>query len=197
MCGHGLDRAASGQGQVASTCECGNKPSGSIQCREFLGQLRTGQLLKKDNAPCSKSETYVFQFKINQAAAQSCLVREIIFFLQCSIWLEVCIHLTFRVVVNGTPNKWRSMARSFNDKNTHVYDRICTFSPTVVTTANGPYPSQAGRLRALESRAVSRKRKAGNDIIFAVFFGRDGCASQIIGETKGLDFRREQSCFNP
>ena len=33
----------------------------------------------------------------------------------------------FRVVTNETSNKWRSMARSFNDKNTHVYDRICTF----------------------------------------------------------------------
>jgi len=26
----------SGQGQVAGTCECGNEPSGSIQCGEFL-----------------------------------------------------------------------------------------------------------------------------------------------------------------
>ena len=33
---HGLDRSGSGQGQVASTCECDNEPSGSIKCREFL-----------------------------------------------------------------------------------------------------------------------------------------------------------------
>jgi hypothetical protein len=26
----------SGQGQVAGTCECDNKPSGSIKCGEFL-----------------------------------------------------------------------------------------------------------------------------------------------------------------
>jgi hypothetical protein len=26
----------SGQGQVAGSCECGNEPSGSIKCREFL-----------------------------------------------------------------------------------------------------------------------------------------------------------------
>jgi len=31
--GYGLDRAGSGYGQVAGTCECGNEPSGSI---EFL-----------------------------------------------------------------------------------------------------------------------------------------------------------------
>jgi hypothetical protein len=30
---------------VAGTCECGNEPSGSIKCREFLDWLRTGKLL--------------------------------------------------------------------------------------------------------------------------------------------------------
>jgi len=39
---YGLDRAGSGQGQVAGTCECGNEPSGSIKCEEFLDWLRTG-----------------------------------------------------------------------------------------------------------------------------------------------------------
>ena len=34
--GHGLDRFGSGQGQVAGYCECGNEPSGSIKCGEFL-----------------------------------------------------------------------------------------------------------------------------------------------------------------
>ena len=33
---NGLDQAGSGQGQVACTCECGNEPSGSIKCGEFL-----------------------------------------------------------------------------------------------------------------------------------------------------------------
>ena len=36
MWGCGLDRAGSGQGQVAGTCECGNEPSGSMKCGEFL-----------------------------------------------------------------------------------------------------------------------------------------------------------------
>jgi hypothetical protein len=36
MWGYGLDRAGSGYGQVAGTCECGNEPSGSIKCGEFL-----------------------------------------------------------------------------------------------------------------------------------------------------------------
>jgi hypothetical protein len=33
---HGLDLPGSGQGQVAESCECGNEPSGSIKCGEFL-----------------------------------------------------------------------------------------------------------------------------------------------------------------
>jgi hypothetical protein len=32
---HGLDQSGSGHGQVAGSCECGNKPSGSIKCGEF------------------------------------------------------------------------------------------------------------------------------------------------------------------
>jgi len=34
--GHGLDSSGSGYRQVAGSCECGNEPSGSINCREFL-----------------------------------------------------------------------------------------------------------------------------------------------------------------
>jgi len=36
MWGHVLDRAGSGRGQVAVTCECGNELLGSIKCGEFL-----------------------------------------------------------------------------------------------------------------------------------------------------------------
>ena len=35
----GLDWAGPGQGQVADACECGNEPSGSIKCGEFLDYL--------------------------------------------------------------------------------------------------------------------------------------------------------------
>jgi hypothetical protein len=38
--GHGLDRSGSGQGQMASSCECINEPSGSIERGKFLGKLR-------------------------------------------------------------------------------------------------------------------------------------------------------------
>jgi hypothetical protein len=38
--GYGLDRAGSDQGQVASTCESGNVPSGSIKCEEFLASYK-------------------------------------------------------------------------------------------------------------------------------------------------------------
>ena len=47
---YGLDGAGLGLGQVTGTCECGNELSGSIKCEEFLDQLKTGQLLKKDSA---------------------------------------------------------------------------------------------------------------------------------------------------
>jgi len=36
MWGYRLDQVGSEQGQVAGTCECGNEPSGSIKCGEFL-----------------------------------------------------------------------------------------------------------------------------------------------------------------
>jgi len=40
--GHGLARSGSGKGQVAGTCECGNKPSGFIKFVEFPDYLRSG-----------------------------------------------------------------------------------------------------------------------------------------------------------
>ena len=36
MWGYGLNRSGSRLGQVAGTCKCGNEPSGSIKCGEFL-----------------------------------------------------------------------------------------------------------------------------------------------------------------
>ena len=51
---YGLDWAGSGQRQLAEACECGNEPSGSVKCGEFLDQLLTSQLLKKDSAPWRK-----------------------------------------------------------------------------------------------------------------------------------------------
>jgi hypothetical protein len=33
---YGLDRAGSGQVQLAGTCDCSNEPSGSIKCGKFL-----------------------------------------------------------------------------------------------------------------------------------------------------------------
>jgi hypothetical protein len=39
--GHRLDQSGSGQKEVAGSCECGDEPSGSIKCREFLEYLRT------------------------------------------------------------------------------------------------------------------------------------------------------------
>ena len=36
MLGYGVDRAGSGQGQVAGSCECGNEALCSIKYGEFL-----------------------------------------------------------------------------------------------------------------------------------------------------------------
>ena len=41
---------AQDKGQLAGTCEYGNEHSGSIKRGEFLDQLNTVQLLKKDSA---------------------------------------------------------------------------------------------------------------------------------------------------
>jgi len=40
---------------VTDACECGNELSGSVKCGEFLDQLQTSQLLKKDSELWSKS----------------------------------------------------------------------------------------------------------------------------------------------
>ena len=37
MWGFGLNRAGSGDRQLAGTCECGNEPTGYLKCDEFLG----------------------------------------------------------------------------------------------------------------------------------------------------------------
>ena len=44
-CG-GMDRAGSGQGQVAGAFECGNEPPGVIKCDELLDYLRTSEFFR-------------------------------------------------------------------------------------------------------------------------------------------------------
>jgi len=39
---------------VAGSCECGNENSGSIKCSDYLVQLQTSYMLKKNPAPWSK-----------------------------------------------------------------------------------------------------------------------------------------------
>jgi hypothetical protein len=39
--GHELDRSGSEQVKVACSCKCGNEPSDSIKCGEFIEYLRT------------------------------------------------------------------------------------------------------------------------------------------------------------
>jgi hypothetical protein len=40
--GYKVDRADSGYGQVAGSCECGTEPSCSMKCEEFHDWLKTG-----------------------------------------------------------------------------------------------------------------------------------------------------------
>jgi hypothetical protein len=49
--GEGLASSGSAEGQVAGCYECGNEPSGSIKCGEFLEQLRNCLFLRKDSTP--------------------------------------------------------------------------------------------------------------------------------------------------
>ena len=46
--GYGLERAGSGQRQVAGICECGNGHPGSIKGREFLDKLTDGWLASQE-----------------------------------------------------------------------------------------------------------------------------------------------------
>ena len=64
---YGLDWAGPGQIQMADGCECGNEPSGSVKCGEFLDQLQTGQLLKKDSAQWSKKVSKLLQLVLSFA----------------------------------------------------------------------------------------------------------------------------------
>ena len=41
------------QEHVAGSCECGNEPSGFVNCEDLPDQLRKSQLLRKDSAPWS------------------------------------------------------------------------------------------------------------------------------------------------
>ena len=50
------------------SCECVNELSGSIKCSEFLNQLKTCKLLRKESAPWSKC-SYAGCKKINLSRA--------------------------------------------------------------------------------------------------------------------------------
>ena len=71
---YGLDWAGPGQRQVADACECGNEPSGSVKCGEFLDQLQTSQLLKKDFAPWIDYYYYLLQLNFQSLAVVLTLV---------------------------------------------------------------------------------------------------------------------------
>ena len=43
---------------MAGACECGNEPSGSIKCGEFLDNLRTILRIMEDSAPRSGLISY-------------------------------------------------------------------------------------------------------------------------------------------
>jgi hypothetical protein len=49
-------------GTLGGICECGNEPSGSIKCEEFLDYMRSGQLLKMVSSPWSNYVSKVQYF---------------------------------------------------------------------------------------------------------------------------------------
>jgi len=58
----GMDRIT--LAQVTGSCECGDEPSGSIKCREFLDYLRTCLLLKDCAALISFVRSFVSWFNL-------------------------------------------------------------------------------------------------------------------------------------
>ena len=100
MWGHGLDRGGSGQEQVASICECANKHSDSIKCREYLDQLRTGQLVKKDAAlqrewvsqPASKQASRQAVSTVQKDCSRTAYHREDLSLVLSQIRVEVQAH---------------------------------------------------------------------------------------------------------
>ena len=55
---------------MAGSCECGNEPSGDINCGEFLDQLKTCKLLMKDSAPLIYLVTELLRWFISYLASQ-------------------------------------------------------------------------------------------------------------------------------
>ena len=85
---YGLDRAGSGQGQAAGTCDCGNELSGSIKCGEVLHYLKTYELLKKDCATWSISQsTDVVFVNTNLWLKKGVLIRFTP--LSCHVWVNL------------------------------------------------------------------------------------------------------------
>ena len=70
---YGLDWAGPGQVQVTEACECGNEPSGSVKCGEFLDQLQTSQLLKK-SAPWSKCRSHTTSSRFGYIVINDCRI---------------------------------------------------------------------------------------------------------------------------
>ena len=94
---YGLDWAGPGQRQVAEACECRNELSGSVKCGEFLDQLQTSQLLKKDSTPWSNT-TYKVRMNeiLNTFATREC-VHSVLYRL---IFTEVCIYVIYQLFCN-------------------------------------------------------------------------------------------------
>jgi hypothetical protein len=77
---------------VACTCECGNKPSGSINCGGFLDYLQTGWLLKKNSAQWSKlvSNIFIAHYLWTDTQAQLCVYLYVYLFMLGSVYFTSC-----------------------------------------------------------------------------------------------------------
>jgi hypothetical protein len=50
---HRLNFYGSEYGHMAGSCECGDEPSDSMKCKEFIDYMRTCQLLNKKVQVCA------------------------------------------------------------------------------------------------------------------------------------------------
>jgi hypothetical protein len=82
----------------------------------------------------------------------------------------------FRVVINETPNKWRSM-KSHTMATTHALTGSIGVPRIVVASVNGPYPSCAGLLHSLVAETVEYLR-LGRELFYLMSLKMNVCSTE-------------------
>ena len=95
-----MDWSGSEQGQVVGACQCGNKPSHSIKCGEFLYQLRACQLRRKDSAPWSQLYDQVNKQIINRIVSLDSINRLFFEMDTACVFCEVDTEILYVIQMN-------------------------------------------------------------------------------------------------